>query len=180
VDHAKYAAQAAKNISEHIGDMDPERAYILGLLHDIGRREGVTHMRHIIDGYNFMTGLGYDHVARINLTHSFAYKHISAAISKWDCTREEYDFIDMFISSTVYDDYDRLIQLCDCLSLAEGFCLIEKRMIDIILRYGTNDKTADKIRSVLKNKSYFDEKAGCSIYDLLPGAAENSFAINFV
>jgi hypothetical protein len=178
--HAKYAALAAKNISSKIQGMDPERSYILGLLHDIGRREGVTQMRHIIDGYDFMTRLGYDHVARINLTHSFAYKHVSAAISKWDCTKEQYDFIDDYINNVEYDDYDRLIQLCDCLSLAEGFCLIEKRMIDIILRYGTNDKTTEKIRAVMNNKKYFEGKTGCSIYDLLPGVIENSLSINFV
>lgn len=46
------------------GDMDAEKAYILGLLHDIGRKFGVKHLEHVYDGYAYMKSLGYDEVAR--------------------------------------------------------------------------------------------------------------------
>ncbi len=38
--------------------MDEDVAYILGLLHDIGRREGIHGMRHSLDGYNFSMKCG--------------------------------------------------------------------------------------------------------------------------
>lgn len=41
VEHSINVAEAAKLITEQIDDLDSELAYILGLLHDIGRREGV-------------------------------------------------------------------------------------------------------------------------------------------
>jgi HD superfamily phosphohydrolase YqeK len=54
VQHSRLAAQAAEAIAAHHPELDPDNAYILGLLHDIGRREGVFKMRHAVDGYNFM------------------------------------------------------------------------------------------------------------------------------
>ncbi len=42
VAHSINVARAAQLIAERHPDLDPDRAYILGLLHDIGRREGVT------------------------------------------------------------------------------------------------------------------------------------------
>lgn len=41
-DHSRNVALAAKNIAECCPSLDPEKAYILGLLHDIGRRKGRT------------------------------------------------------------------------------------------------------------------------------------------
>ena len=50
-EHSLGVARAAEYIARECGDMDAEKAYIMGLLHDIGRYEGVTSMRHIIAGY---------------------------------------------------------------------------------------------------------------------------------
>jgi HD superfamily phosphodiesterase len=50
VEHSLFVAQGAKLIALHCEGMDSEAAYIVGLLHDIGRRFGVTNMRHSIDG----------------------------------------------------------------------------------------------------------------------------------
>lgn len=38
-----------------------------------------------------------------------------------------------FVKNAVYDDYDRLVQLCDSLALPSGFCLLEKRFVDVAL-----------------------------------------------
>lgn len=59
-----------RKIASACGDMDVEKAYILGLLHDIGRKFGVRHLGHVYDGYVYMKSLGYDEVAKICLTHS--------------------------------------------------------------------------------------------------------------
>lgn len=47
VNHSINVANAAKIISHHIDGMNPEIAFILGLLHDIGRRNGIHGIRHI-------------------------------------------------------------------------------------------------------------------------------------
>ena len=41
--HCLTAAHCAEKIANACGDMDAEKAYILGLLHDIGRKFGVRH-----------------------------------------------------------------------------------------------------------------------------------------
>ena len=72
------------------------------------------------------------------------------------------------------NDYDRLIQLCDALADATGFCILEKRWIDVLLRYGWSDANPEKWRATLDIKRHFDEMAGQNIYALLPGIQENS------
>ena len=45
--------------------MDGEKAYILRLLHDIGRKFGTRHMGRIYDGYKYMLNTGYPQTAKI-------------------------------------------------------------------------------------------------------------------
>ena len=42
VQHSRYVGEAAALIAGHCDGMDAEKAYVLGLLHDIGRRVGKT------------------------------------------------------------------------------------------------------------------------------------------
>ena len=73
------------------------------------------------------------------------------------------------------NDYDRLIQLCDSLAMASGVCLMEKRMMDVALRYGTNEYTVDKWRATFGLVGYFEEAIERSIYSLFPEVVENTF-----
>ena len=176
IGHSKTAAFCARAIAKRCDNLDADTAYILGLLHDIGilgllhdigRREGVTDMRHIIYGYNFMTSLGYYDCARICLTHSFSYKDIHSYNGQNDCTAEETEFIKSFIENTEYNDYDKLIQLCDALALPDGATYIEKRLVDVVMRRGFNDLTVPKWKAFLDLKDYFDRKTGTDIYSLI-------------
>lgn len=167
IGHSKTAAFCTRAIAKKCDNLDADTAYILGLLHDIGRREGVTDMRHIIDGYNFMNSLGYDICARICLTHSFPYNDIRSYNGQNDCSAEETEFIKRFLDNTEYDDYDRLIQLCDALALPDGATYIEKRLVDVVMRRGFNDLTITKWKAFLDLKDYFDKKTGTDIYKLI-------------
>lgn len=166
IGHSKITAFCARAIAERCDNLNTDTAYILGLLHDIGRREGVTDMRHIIDGCKYMKSLGYDICARICLTHSFPYKDIRSYNGQNDCTAEETKFIKSFLDNTEYDDYDRLIQLCDALALPDGATYIEKRLVDVVMRRGFNDLTILKWKAFLELKDYFDKKTGTDIYKL--------------
>ena len=172
--HSLVAAENARLIAEKVPGMDPEKAYVLGLLHDIGRRAGVTGMRHLIDGYDYMMSLDQPELATICLTHSFASQNIEYYEGKHDCSPEQKAFIKDFVENRVYDDYDKLIQLCDAVSLPEGACIMEKRFVDVALRHGVRDYTTQRWRAYLNLKRYFDSLCGCDIYALLPGVYENS------
>ena len=167
ISHSKTAGLCAKSIAQKCYNLDPDSAYILGLLHDIGRREGITDMKHIIDGYNFMKSLGYEDNARICLTHSFPLKNIKSYTGQNDCTEDETKFIMEFLTKTEYNDYDKLIQLCDALALPNGATYIEKRLVDVTLRRGFNDLTIPKWKAFFELKDYFDNKTGTDIYKLI-------------
>lgn len=157
----------ARAIAEKCENLNPDIAYILGLLHDIGRREGITDMKHIIDGYRFMKAMAHDDCARICLTHSFPYKNINSYNGQNDCNKDDTEFIAEYLKNTVYDDYDRLIQLCDAVSFPNGPTYIEKRLVDVVLRRGFNDLTIPKWKAFLELKDYFDQKTNTDIYSLI-------------
>lgn len=172
--HSESTAENARRIAEKVPGMEPTKAYVLGLLHDIGRRAGVTGMLHLIDGYDYMMSLNQPEVATICLTHSFAAKNVEYFEGKHDCTNEQKQFIADFLENHEYDDYDKLIQLCDAVSLPEGACIMEKRFVDVALRHGVQDYTTKRWRAYLELKKYFDALCGCDVYTLLPGVYENS------
>lgn len=174
--HSLSVADNARLIAERAEGLDADRAYVLGLLHDIGRRAGVTGIRHVFDGYDYMMSLNQPDIARICLTHSFPIKDADSFIGKYDCTEIQLAFLREFLSLTEYDEYDLLIQLCDAISLPSGACIMEKRLVDVALRHGLPPFTLDKWRAFMESKKHFDELCGCSIYQLLPGVLENSYA----
>jgi len=166
--HSINVARAAELIAQAC-HMDSEKAYICGLLHDIGRRTGVCAVRHVIDGYDYCTRKGWCEVARICLTHSYPTKDIDAEIGKFDISKKQYDFIKEYLQRTEYDDFDRLIILCDALATANGFCILEKRFVDTTMRYGAFPFTVDRWQKTYEFKQYFESLAEKSIYRLLPG-----------
>lgn len=181
VQHSIYTAEAAKLIAENCDGMDSEVAYVLGILHDFGRRDsskyGITTIVHMLGGYNYSKELGYDLLAKICMTHSCPSKSIYDIddIVNKNCTDEEYEFVEKYFNEVEYNDYDKLIQLCDALALHNGFTLMEKRLIDVALRHGVNEYTVSKWKAFMELKNYFEEKMGKSIYSILPGVIENTF-----
>jgi hypothetical protein len=168
--HGENVARAAETIGKACG-MDTDKAYALGLLHDIGYhtyRDGAGDTCHIFTGYTLMLEKGYTDAARICLTHSFSCKDIREYSGK-DLTlnAEQYAFVRDYIAEMEYDDYDRLIQLCDCLGTAQGVVLMEKRLMGVLMRHGVyNEFTIRKWEAYFGLKRYFDEKSGMNLYRL--------------
>lgn len=172
--HSGYVALAAMNIAKYSA-LDSEKAFILGLLHDIGRRTGIVSEKHMIAGYRYCMEHGWNEAARICITHSFMIKDICSSTGVWDTSTDEYNFMKRYIRDVVYNDYDLLIQLCDSLALPSGFCLLEQRFVDVARRYGTNENTLPRWNRIFEIKDYFEQKINGSIYQLLPGIVENTF-----
>ena len=66
------------------------------------------------------------------------------------------------------------MQLCDALALPTGFCILEKRFVDVTLRYGVHPHTLNRWKKILEIKKYFENLMGCPVYEVLPGVIENS------
>lgn len=163
-DHSRIAARCAEEIARVCG-MNPEKAYVLGLLHDVGRRFRVRDLGHLYYGWRYMTELGYPAVAKICLSHSFPNQDLSLYIGQIDIPAPEAREAERLLTEMVFDDYDRLIQLCDALASADGVVDVEERMADVKRRYGRYPQPQwDKNLEYLR---YFGEKAGKSVYEIV-------------
>ena len=177
-DHCRTAGECARAIAACHPEMDAEVAYVMGLLHDVGRRAagyGLPDAMHVVDGYRHLMELGYDDAARICLTHSFPIKDAGAFAAPWGDLHDERRFVQDHLDGVEYTPYDRLIQLCDSIALPAGPVLMEKRFVDVALRHGFNALTLDKWRAFMQIKREFDAVTGGSIYRVLPGVVENTF-----
>lgn len=167
VNHSRLVADAAKKVAELCKNINPEEAYILGLLHDIGRRSGFSHFRHIVDGYRYMNSLGFPSAARICLTHSFQYQDILSYMGIFDVPEQDKHEMEQLLFALDYNDYDRLIQLCDCLCGGEGVVMVEQRLVDVVLRYGFSELTVPKWKAIFELKKYFEEKTNKNVYEII-------------
>ena len=164
--HSENVGIAARNIAQKVPGMDTERAYIVGLLHDIGRRVGVVNIpKHVYEGYLFCKEKGWEAVAQVCMTHSYPLMEKEFA---YEPTTIEEQEIKKYILNYQCDDYDLLIQLCDSLAVDYGFCILEKRFVDVARRYGVFENMIERWNATFAIKEHFEEKMGCSIYDVLP------------
>ena len=166
VKHSVNVGIAARKIAEKISSLDPEKAYIVGLLHDIGRRVGIVDIpTHICEGYRYCMEKGWDEAARICMTHSYLRMQ-EEFDSEPDNEREKK--IREYILHCEADDYDRLIQLCDSLAVDYGFVILEKRFVDVTRRYGIMEGYIKGWETAFAIKESFEKEMGCSVYDVLP------------
>ena len=164
-DHSYAVAQAAEKIARNTKTLNPDFAYVCGLLHDIGRQEGYTYMAHVYDGYHYLKNLGYELIPRVCLTHSFNLKTIDDYIGKVDVTQEQYEELKTLLANIEYDDYDRLIQLLDSCCGADGTRDLEKRMSDVKARYGYYPQA--KWDKNFELKEYFEKMMGKPLYEVI-------------
>ena len=115
--HVFNVAKIAENIARKTGSLNPDTAYILGLLHDIGRikDETVTHVPHSLEGYNYLRKIGFPDVAPICITHNFIDPDIKAEDYPTYDTKS-FETARNFLQKVRYNDYDRLVQLADLFS----------------------------------------------------------------
>lgn len=161
----KAAEKVAKAIQANGGTMNPDLAYVYGLLHDIGRRNGVTYIAHVIDGYEYLHDFGFEKAARIALTHSFNLQKTDDYIGKIDISEERLNKISELLEAEPYDDYDRLIQLLDSTCGAEGPVTLEERMGDVKKRYGYYPQP--KWDKNFELKEYFEKLMNKDFYTVI-------------
>lgn len=172
VEHSLNVGTASERLAEHL-NLDKEKAYIYGILHDIGRiRKGIG-VKHIIDGYHYMMELGYPDIARYCLTHTFFIKDVHSSCALWDVTDEEANEIQEFLDSHEYDLYDKIIQISDCIGDAEGITTVERRLIDVHLRKGVDENTIKTWNEIFSLQAELEELLGSSMYSIFPEVGNN-------
>lgn len=165
-DHCRTAARCAERIAARCPGLDPDRAYVLGLMHDIGRRFGVKHLAHAYDGWQYMLSLGYPAAARVCLTHSFVRGVIEDYVGRFDLPSAQEQLLrDGVANALPYDEYDWLIQLVDAMSGAEGVLDMEDRMDDVARRYGSYPEEIREVNRQLRR--HFEKRMGAELYEVV-------------
>ena len=170
-EHSYAVARAAEKIARAVNQncdeekLNPDLAYVYGLLHDIGRQEGHTYIAHVYDGYKFLMSFGYEKAAQICLTHSFNLKTTEDYIGKIDISDEQMQEVRKLLNECEYDDYDRLIQLLDSTCGADGTLNLEDRMNDVKARYGYYPQ--GKWDKNFELKAWFEKLAGRDYYEII-------------
>lgn len=127
--HVFNVAKIAEAIAKRTHKLNPEVAYILGLLHDIGRvkDETLTGVPHTLEGYQYLREKGYLRAAKICVTHSFINPNFKdsdfPAYSK-----QALQAVRGLLKNIRYDDYDKLIQLSDLFSRGKEILSIRQRL----------------------------------------------------
>ena len=170
IGHYLRVAKNAEGIAQYIPQLNEEKAYIMGLLHDYGQVDEAKdhHSFHGLIGYKKLFKLGYDEAARASLVHSF--------FEGEQITPERYHSYDgecikecaYLLSQTPFDDYDRLVHLADLMAIGEKATTIEQRFEYLAATYRIDEATVkDKFRLACNLKHYFDNLCGKDVYDIL-------------
>lgn len=96
------------------------------------------------------------------IAHSFNNHRIDDYIGKFDVSDEELRLIKTELDKVVFDEYDRLIQLCDSLAGAGGVLDVEERMKDVKKRYGFYPQA--KWDTNIRLMQHFEKKMNQNIY----------------
>ncbi len=165
--HSKNVGLAAKNIAHYVPELDENKAYIFGLLHDIGRRVGIVDIpTHVYEGYKHCMQKGWDEVARICMTHSYFF--MKDEFNYNPAEDSEKAIKNYLLACGKADAYDELIQLCDSLATDYGFVILEKRFVDVTRRYGIMENYIKGWEVLFAIKEKLEKRMGRSIYDVLP------------
>ena len=167
VSHSKTVAEAARRIAK-CAKLDEEKAYVLGIIHDIGKMFGPTE-QHVIDGYTYLKEIGIDdEYANICLTHSYLNNDIDCTAGGVpDKNGKAYDFRKEFIKNHKYTVYEEIINLCD-LMCTNKFMILEQRLVEIMTRRGVHSNTVYHINEAIKLKKKIDNMLGVNVYSLFP------------
>jgi len=166
-DHSRYTALACKKIAMRCENLNPNKAYVYGLLHDIGRYIENINVRHSLEGYLLCKEKGWNELAQICITHSFMLQDANTCVGFWDIPAESDKLMKEIIETSIHSDYDKLIQLTDALAMADGFCVLEQRLVDVVMRYGFTDYTIARWKKTFEIKDYFEKLLDANIYDVL-------------
>ena len=159
--HSRGVAKVAEGIARKAG-MDAEKAYVMGLMHDIGKAYDQS-MNHVFLGYQKMMEEGAPEVAKICLTHSFNPKEKVVVLDLLNDADEK--FVKDFVANSEYDDYDLLIQLADFMSGAHGITTVERRFCSVLVRHNLPD-AREELSILYQLKQYFNQKCGGDVYEL--------------
>lgn len=163
ISHSLYEAKVAQRLAE-IKGLDTEKAGVLGLLHDYGRKY-IHDFTHVIKGFEALTDEGWEEEARACLTHSFINAGRCANCDpaeegfyidekgrpSWE-QDEFFDDIAEVLCGLKYDEYDDILNIADLMAMSEGVTTPFERVKDVATRKKPDSKNRTYFLSEFMNK----------------------------
>lgn len=142
--------------------IDPDRATAIGYLHDLGKGLGPFY-DHPLTGYSYLKSHGYaDEFCSVCLTHSFTNRECEM-LSGY---RPDDTFLQDYIATHENTLYEDIAALCD-LYCNDQVLPLEGRLVDVIIRYGSSDRTAHRLDEIYKLKAKIESKMSKSVEEVL-------------
>lgn len=166
-EHSLAVAYIAQMIASRSGSLNPEDAYIMGLLHDGGRiiDEFAEKRFHGLVGHYYYNQIDYPQLARISLTHTFYIKDFR--LEDYPYPRDDLIRCQQLLKDITYNDYDLLIQLADMINDKGQTCTLEYRVDSLVQRYKfPREKFQPMLDRLNEIKAHFDQKCGTDIYTI--------------
>jgi hypothetical protein len=172
-DHLLMVARAARAIAGLIPELDQDRAFDLGLFHDVGKfgiKESEKY-KHPRKGYELMKGDDIG-IANVCISHPFPifdYIEYIRYYCKGDA--DETLAISRILANVDENDmYVRLIQFCDKASTADGYVSISDKFAWYAEKYTPPDGLISRnYEKLMEIKGSLDKLSGHDVYDVLQG-----------
>lgn len=134
VSHSKLIGKTARAIAKDI-NLDPDIAYAVGCLHDIGKKNNKKGLAHTIEGFHILRNETYFFPAKIAISHSFIIKNIESYVGDKNIKKNQIKTIKNLLKSYEYNVYDKLIQVLDN-SILNSYIGIDEKQKYLKEKYG--------------------------------------------
>lgn len=169
--HSHTVANAAQTIASHTAELDAQRAYEYGLMHDIGKfyLKKSDIYKHPRVGYELLVNTRPD-IAVICLTHPFPdfsnYGHI---LHYHHEDEKEAQMVFELLSKIDKNIYIELIQFCDKISRMDDYIRWEDKLQWYLKIYNLdpNEITNQYSKHLVKIKQKLDAITGVDVYNLI-------------
>lgn len=162
IGHSLQEARLCSIIASKSG-LDQDKAFRLGILHDYGRKYTQS-FRHVVEGFEKLSDLGYYEESIGCLTHSFINGNYFACYNPSKdyivdenlnaiTVNEELKKTDVyqFLSRYYYTDYDRILNIADLMATHAEIISPENRILDIEKRRKLEGRQKEYFFSQLQN-----------------------------
>ncbi len=167
--HSRTVAAAAESIANQIETLDPQKAYLYGMMHDFGKfyLSMAEKYKHPSLGYELMIE-NYPDIAEICITHPFPEVTLTEYLVHY-CNGDELEVEKILDYKTgiEHNDYIKLIQFCDKICGINEYLTLDYKFKWYFKRYPIErDLLEQRYHIYMELKGYFDKLSKMDTYDL--------------
>lgn len=162
--HSHIIGKTCEKIAKELG-LDPEIAYAIGTLHDIGKAYGHKDLAHMMEGYRILRFESYFYPAKIALGHGFVTDDFDSYHGSANVSQRDKEFIKAYLKKRDLDIYEKLVILLDNL-IKDEYLGLEAR--EALRNIPQNSQRKDRIEILRTWQDEFEKSLEKPIKAYLP------------